>query len=100
MNMRSQIHGGILPCVCGTLRMLGLAAQVKLTDSRAAAALHAVAASEAEQRCAALSAALTAAELEAESSVSGGSRLRHGSLRLADMLGRTQYATVLCGVQD
>ena len=66
--MRATSHR----CVHGKLLSMGLAAsQAKLVESRAAAALEAVAVREAKQRCTALNGALAAAELEAESSVSG-----------------------------
>jgi len=51
------------------------ASQAKLVETGASAALDAMAACEAEQHCAALTAALAAAELGAEASVSGRSRL-------------------------
>ena len=57
------------------LNLARAVSQVKLVEARAAAALDAVAAQEAEQRCAALKVALATAELEFESSVSGRSRL-------------------------
>ena len=75
----------------GPRKLLSLAIaarQAKLVAIRTAAALDAGAAHEAEQRCAALSTALAAAELEAESCVSGGCRLQSGSIR--DILGWTQ----------